>query len=115
MTSPFDAYVAAWNAGDLDAWLDAHHDDAEYVSLAGPEPRTFTGHEGLREVWAESRANWHRFELSVLDDEGDVIEVMFSGTELEQGTELSGVLWFTVREREGRIAGVRSAMDASAL
>ena len=115
MTSPFDAYVAAWNAGDLDAWLDAHHDDAEYVSLAGPEPRTFSGHDGLREVWAESRANWHRFELSVLDDDGEPIEVMFSGMELEQGTELSGVLWFTVESRDGRITRVRSAMDAGAL
>ncbi len=115
MTSPFDAYVAAWNAGDLDAWLEAHHDDAEYVSLAGPEPRTFSGHEGLREAWAESRANWHRFEFSVLDDESEPIEVMFSGMELEQGTELSGVLWFSVETHNGKIARLRSAMDAGLL
>ena len=114
MTTPFDRYVAAWNAGDLDAWLDVHHDDIEYMSLAGPEPRTFSGHEGLREVWAESRANWHRFELSVLDD-GEPIEVMFSGMELEQGIELSGVLWFRVESRDGKIAHVRSAMDAGEL
>ena len=115
MTAPFDAYVAAWNAGDLQAWLDAHHGDAEYISLAGSEPRSFAGHEGLREAWAESRANWHRFELSVLDEEGDLIEVMFSGMELEQGTELSGVLWFSVESRDGRITRLRSAMDARQL
>ncbi len=112
---PFDRYVAAWNAGDLESWLEAHHDDAEYVSLAGPEPRSFSGHDGLREVWAESRANWHRFELSVLDDDSEPIEVMFSGMELEQGIELSGVLWFAVETRDGRISRVRSAMDAGEL
>ncbi len=115
MTTPFDRYVEAWNAGDLDAWLDVHADDAEYLSLAGPEPRTFVGHEGLREVWAESRANWHRFEFSVIDDDGDVIEVMFSGMELEQGTELGGVLWFKVEAGGGRIRRIWSALDASAI
>ena len=115
MTTPFDAYVAAWNAGDLDAWLYTHHEDIEYVSLAGPEPRSFTGHDGLKEVWAESRANWHRFDLSVLDDEGDVTEVVFSGMELEQGTELSGVLWFRVEAKDGRISRLWSALDASEL
>ena len=114
MTAPFDRYIAAWNAGDLDAWLAAHHPDALYESLAGPEPRSFEGHEGLREVWAESRANWHRFELSVLD-EGNPIEVIFSGMELEQGVELSGVLWFDVESRDGKLARVRSALDAGLL
>ena len=85
------------------------------MSLAGAEPRTFTGHDGLREVWAESRANWHRFHLSVLDDEGGAMEVMFSGMELEQGIELSGVLWFSVESRDGRISSVRSALDAAQL
>lgn len=115
MEPSFDRYVAAWNAGDLDAWLEAHRDDVEYVSLAGPEPRRFEGHEGLREVWAESRANWHRFELSVIDDEGGLTEVMFSGMELEQGTELSGVLWFRVEAKDGRIIRIWSALDASEL
>jgi hypothetical protein len=112
---PFDRYVAAWNAGDLEAWLETHGDDVEYVSLAGPEPRTFRGHDGLREVWAESCANWHRFELSVVDDEGGVLEVMFSGIELEHGIELSGVLWFRVEANDGRIDRVWSALDASEL
>jgi ketosteroid isomerase-like protein len=117
LSSPslFDRYVAAWNAGDLHAWLDAHHEEVDYVSLAGPEPRTFEGHDGLREVWAESRANWHRFQLSVVDDDGDAIEVTFSGMELEQGIELSGVLWFSVESRDGKISRVRSAIDASLL
>ena len=115
MTPPFDRYVAAWNAGDLDAWLDAHHEDVEYVSLAGPEPRSFSGHDGLREAWAESRANWHRFELSVVDDEGDLTEVTFSGMELDHGIELSGMLWFSVESRDGKISRLRSAMDAGRL
>ena len=113
--TPFDRYVAAWNAADLDGWLDAHHEDVEYVSLAGPEARAFKGHEGLREAWAESRANWHRFELSVIDDEGELTEVIFSGTELEHGIELSGALWFRVEARDGRISRLWSALDASEL
>ena len=107
--------MRAWNAGDLDAWLEAHREDVEYVSLAGPEPRSFRGHEGLREAWAESRANWHRFELSVVDDEGELTEVMFSGMELDQGIELSGVLWFRVETKDGGISRVWSALDASEL
>ena len=51
----------------------------------------------------------------MLDDDSEPIEVMFSGMELEQGTELSGVLWFSVESRDGRIARVRSAMDAGEL
>ena len=85
------------------------------MSLAGPEPRSFRGHEGLREVWAESRANWHRFELSVVDEAGAVTEVMFSGMELDQGIEPSGVLWFRVEAADGRISRVWSALDASDL
>ena len=85
------------------------------MSLADPEPRTFRGHEGLREVWAESRAHWHRFELSVVDDDGDVTEVTFSGMELDHGIELSGVLWFRIESTDGRISRVWSALDASEL
>ena len=85
------------------------------MSLAGPEPRSFRGHEGLRDAWAESRANWNRFELSVVDDEADVTEVMFSGMELDQGIELSGVMWFRVETKDGRIVRLWSAFDASDL
>jgi len=127
LTSPsaFDAYVAAWNAGDLDVWLDVHAPDAEYVTLAGPVPRTFAGHEGLREAWAEGRANWEVFRFQVITrdgqgrqgtgDETDVLEVGFRGIEQMQGIEISGVLWFRVEERDGRIARLWSAMDADAL
>ena len=115
--SAFDHYVAAWNEGDLDAWLDAHHPDAEYVTLAGPEPRTFAGHDGLREAWAEGRANWEVFRLEVLDgpDGHDILEVSFRGIEQVQGIGLSGVLWFRVEERDGRVARVWSALDAGEL
>jgi hypothetical protein len=113
---PFDRYVAAWNDGDLERWVDVHHAEVEYVSLASCAPRIFLGHDGLREVWAESRANWHRFVFSVLDDDdGGAIEVQFSGMELEQGTELSGVLWFRVEHDGERIVRIWSAMDAGLL
>jgi SnoaL-like protein len=110
---PFDRYVAAWNEGDLERWLGVHHDDVEYVSLAGSDARVYRGHEGLREAWAESRANWHRFVFSILDDDGSPIEVQFSGMELHQGTELSGVLWFRVEHDGERIQRIWSALDAA--
>jgi len=118
--------VAAWNAGDLDAWLDVHAPDAEYVTLAGPEPRTFHGHEGLREAWAEGRANWELFRFSVLDtrdgqgrqgtgQQEGILEVGFSGIERLQGIEISGVLWFRFEEQQGRIVRLWSALDAGRL
>jgi hypothetical protein len=92
-----------------------HAADVEYVSLATGEARVFRGEEGLREVWTESRANWDRFELSILDDQGPAVEVAFSGMETLQGTEISGALWFRVEERDGRIARLWSALDAALL
>lgn len=113
--SAFDRYVAAWNAGDLEAWLAVHAADVEYLSLATGDARVFRRQDGLREVWMESRANWDRFQFSVLDDEGAVIEVAFSGMERLQGTEISGALWFRVEERDGRIVRLWSALDAALL
>ncbi|MGI8749058.1 MAG: nuclear transport factor 2 family protein [Thermoleophilaceae bacterium] len=110
-----DDYVAAWNAGDLDAWIGVHASDVEYVSLATGDARVFRGQEGLREVWRESRANWDRFELSIVDREGIVIEIAFSGRESMQGIEIGGVLWFRVEARDGRIARLWSALDAALL
>ncbi len=107
--------MAAWNAGDLEAWLDVHAPDAEYVTLAGPEPRTFRGHEGLRQAWAEGRANWELFRFSVLDQDGETLEVGFSGIERLQGIEISGVLWFRFEEEQGRIVRLWSALDAGRL
>ena len=92
-----------------------HAPDAEYVTLAGPAPRTFAGHEGLREAWAEGRANWEVFRFQVIDEEAGVLEVGFRGIERMQGIEISGVLWFLVEECDGLIARVWSAMDAAAL
>lgn len=52
--SAFDRYVAAWNAGDLEAWLAVHAPDVEYVSLATGDARVFRRQDGLREVWMEA-------------------------------------------------------------
>ena len=42
-------------------------------------------------------------------------EVGFQGVERTQGIQLSGVLWFRVQERDGRIARLWSALDAAEL
>ena len=85
------------------------------MTLAGPEPRTFAGHDGLREAWAEGRANWEIFRFAVQDEQDGVLEVGFSGIERLQRIEISGVLWFRVQERDGRIVRLWSALDAGDL
>ena len=55
------------------------------------------------------------FQFQVLDEEDGVLEVGFRGIEQTQGIQLSGVLWFRVEERDGRIVRLWSALDAGAL
>jgi len=113
--TPFDRYVDAWNAGDLDRWLEVHDRAVEYVSLAGPEPRVYRGHVGLRDIWAESRGNWLRFAFAIVADEGELVHATFSGIEHVGATELGGALWFRVQTRGGRIVALWSALDPELL
>jgi hypothetical protein len=111
----FDDYVAAWNAGDLEAWLDAHAEDAEYTPLAAGDGRVYRGREELRETWRESRANWDRFAFAVVDEADGLVQVEFSGIESLNATRVAGTLWFRVHERDGRIARLWSALEPGAL
>lgn len=85
------------------------------MTLAGPKPRTFAGHDGLREAWDQGRANWETFRFAVHGERDGVLEVGFSGIERLQRIEISGVLWFRVQERDGRIVRLWSALDAGDL
>ena len=76
------------------------------MTFAGPEPRTFSGHDGLREAWAEGRANWEVFRFQVHRTRARTAscEVGFRGIEQPRASSSAGVLWFRVEERDGRIA-----------
>lgn len=111
----FGRYVAAWNAGDREGWLAVHHEEVEYVSLASADARVFRGHDGMREVWDESRGNWSRFIFSILAERDELSQVAYSGIETLGGAELKGVLWFRAQSREGQIVRLWSAFDAAAL
>ncbi len=91
-----------------------HDEHVEYVSLSDGDPQVFTGHAGLTEVWARSRANWVRFSFSVLADDGDVIAVAFSGLDTD-GAEIEGNLWFRVESLDGQIVRLWSALDSALL
>lgn len=85
------------------------------MSLASGHARAFRGHDGMREVWAESRANWVRFSFSVIAERDGVIEVNFSGLDTVGGPEHTGALWFRAEGNDGRIVRLWSALDAGLL
>jgi hypothetical protein len=75
----------------------------------------YRGREDLRKAWRESRANWDRFAFSILADQAGLVQVEFSGIESLNATRMSGVLWFRVHERDGRISRLWSALEPGAL
>lgn len=85
------------------------------MSLASADAVTHRSHDGMREVWRESRANWEVFRFEVIEERAGVLEVGFSGVERLQRIEISGVLWFRLEERNGQIVRLWSALDANDL
>lgn len=85
------------------------------MSLAGDEARAFSGHEGMGQVWAESRANWARFEFDVVGASGDVVQVAFAGNDTLERSEVHGMLWFRAETRDGLIVRLWSALDPGRL
>ena len=86
------------------------------MTFAGPEPRTFSGHDGLRAGVGRGPRQLGGVPLpGARIEEDGVLEVGFRGIEQMQGIELSGVLWFRVEERDGQLARVWSALDAGEL
>jgi ketosteroid isomerase-like protein len=83
----------AWRRGDIDAWLETAHPEAEYVSAVARQVEgkdvVYRGHDGLRRYWDEWRSVWDvNVWITETRDLGDT--VMLIGRVQAQG-EASGV------------------------
>jgi ketosteroid isomerase-like protein len=63
--------IEAWNRGDLDAFMEMWHPDAQWRP-AFPEATegagsVFQGHEGIRRAWRNVRAAWSVYEVEPRD------------------------------------------------
>jgi ketosteroid isomerase-like protein len=70
------AAIAAWNRGDLDAWIGAWDERAEFLTLrARSEGRAYCGHDGLLRFAAEIAAEWEevRFEVDEIRGSGEQV------------------------------------------
>jgi uncharacterized protein len=103
---------AAWNRGDLDAWVDHFDEQADLYPLrAQLEGVDYHGHEGLRRFAADMSEDWKglRFEMDEVTEVGAQIvgsgrlraRGRVSGIDLEVPLGLIGVV------REGKIAYAR--------
>ena len=75
------AAFAAWNRGDLNAWLETFHPEVEWHTsgaFPGFEP-AFYGHDGVRSFWQQFRAGWEEIFLDVEEiiDRGEQVIVLF--------------------------------------
>jgi ketosteroid isomerase-like protein len=74
----------AWNSGDLESFIGYVHPEMVWTT-SGLFPglrATYTGHDGMREFWAEFREPWESFEISIdelaeLGPESLLIKVRF--------------------------------------
>jgi ketosteroid isomerase-like protein len=70
------AAIDAWNRGDLDAWIGAWDERAEFLTLrARSKERAYRGHDGLRRFAAELAGEWEqvRFEVDEIRGSGEQV------------------------------------------
>jgi ketosteroid isomerase-like protein len=70
------AAIEAWNRADLDAWIGAWDERAEFHPLrAQSEGHAYRGHDGLRRFVAEIAAEWEqvRFEVDEIRGSGEQV------------------------------------------
>ena len=82
--------LEAFQRGDLDAWVESFHHDAEFIPLRAPIQGTYRGHDGVREFLADNAESFDLFDPAYehVRDIGD--HVLAIGTLRVRGKE-SGV------------------------
>jgi ketosteroid isomerase-like protein len=75
------AAFAAWNQGDLNAWLETFHPKVEWQT-SGVFPgfeTAYYGHDGVRSFWQQFRAGWEEILLDVEEiiDRDEQVIVLF--------------------------------------
>jgi hypothetical protein len=106
----------ALNRGDVEAWLDAFHVDAEMYDLAsGPEAPARQGHDALRdwartmdELWKDGRHDPERF-----IDAGDFVVVAVRARGRRRGIDapVDIPLFHVFEMRDGKIQRGRAYLD----
>jgi ketosteroid isomerase-like protein len=98
--------MGSFNRGDLDATLELF--DAN-VSVHDPERtgRTFRGHDGLRQFWAEWLENWEEYRVGPKEfvEGGDAILVVGeqTGRGRSSGIDLREEIFLVYRFRAGKV------------
>jgi ketosteroid isomerase-like protein len=112
------AAIEAWNRADLDAWVGAWDERAEFLTMrARSKERAYRGHDGLRRFVAEIAQEWAevRFEVDQIRAAGEQVVALgrlrarerASGVERDVPLALVGV----VRDKKlvySRCAAMRS-------
>jgi ketosteroid isomerase-like protein len=109
----------AWNRGDLDAWVDAFDDEAEFYPLrAQLEGRVYRGRDGARRFIAELDEDWEqaRFEIEEVRDLGErgVGSGRFKARGRASRVELDVPLGWIGEVRDGKIVYARFYSDPAA-
>ena len=103
------SYVA-WSSGDLDAWLEGFHPNAE-LQTSGVWPDfdpVYRGTEGLAEFWHRMHEAWEVFRVDIeqISEEGDgfAAAVRFRAKGVDSGIEVDMRFAHAYQMRDGLIA-----------
>jgi uncharacterized protein len=105
--------VAAWNAGDIDGWLELCAPGIEVVFPPDvPEPGPFHGRDELR-AWAEGfMAAWEDFQAEIQQavqaGERVVVALYYRGHGRDTGIEIEQTDWHVFTIRDGKITHWRN-------
>jgi ketosteroid isomerase-like protein len=120
------AAFAAWNRGDLDAWLETFHPTAEWHT-SGTFPgleMAYFGRDGVTNFWQQFRAGWEEIFLDVEEiiDRGEQVIVLFRfRAKGRDGIQVQRPQAICDTVREGRVvraenyAGWDQALEAAGL
>jgi ketosteroid isomerase-like protein len=109
-----------WARGDFTS-ADMFTTDAEFV-VAGPDPRTYVGHEGVRDGWFDFLSAWDDFRseaLEIIEGEGEgegvylvLLHLTARGKESSVPIDAEGAA--TLVMRDGKIARFEMFWDRDA-
>jgi ketosteroid isomerase-like protein len=118
-TEAVRSLIEALNRDDMDSAVEHVDPEAELRPLrAKLEGSTYRGHQGLRQMNADLRADWAdlRFEIEELRESGDAVAVRGSlaAHGLTSGVDLAVPIGLLLRFRAGKLVYWESVSDPDA-
>jgi len=112
------ALIEAFNARDIEAFLDLVHPDAEWLPIKGKlEGTVYRGHEGVRRFLAELAEDFEdvRLESPAVSERGDMVVVCggYRARGVASGVELAFPLTQVAQFRDGKIVRLEAYSDPS--